>query len=125
MALVAHRRPDPATLESWFAPLWRDRGVRRDVAKLLRAISSRDTMAAARAFPSFRQPVLLAWGEEDFLFPISDAERLQRAFPDARLARIARARCFVPEDQPERLTELIAAFLAETAIPDVGVARQA
>lgn len=116
-ASVARRRPDPAVLDAYFTPLIRDRRVRRDVTKVLRAISNRATLEAARAFPTFRKPVLLAWGEDDVLFPIRDAERLQRTFPDARLARVARARTFVSEDQPRRLAELIAAFLRETA-PD-------
>ncbi len=114
-ASLARRRPDPAVLDAYFAPLIRDRGVRRDAAKVLRGVSNRATLEAARAFPAFRKPVLLAWGEDDPFFPIRDAERLQQAFPDARLERVARSRCFVSEDQPERLAELIADFLRETA----------
>lgn len=114
-AALARRRPDPAVLEAYFAPLIRDRRVRRDVTKILRAVSNRATVEAARVFPAFRKPVLLAWGEDDPFFPIRDAERLQQAFPDARLERVARSRCFVSEDQPERLAELIADFLRETA----------
>ena len=111
-ALLARRRPERAVLDSFFAPLIRDRGVRRDVTKVMRAVSKSDTLEAARSFPNFRKPVLIVWGEDDIVFPLRDAERLERTFPDARLERVARSRCFVPEDQPERLANLIETFLA-------------
>jgi pimeloyl-ACP methyl ester carboxylesterase len=108
--LLARRRADPATLDSYFAPLIADAGVRRDLAKVLRGVSNKATLEAARLFPSVHKPVLLAWGEDDILFPLRDAERLARAFPDARLVRVPGARAFVPEDQPAALAQLIAEF---------------
>ncbi|MDQ3303150.1 MAG: alpha/beta hydrolase [Actinomycetota bacterium] len=114
-ALVARRQPGRAVLDSYFAPLIREPGVRRDVTKVMRAVSRSYTLEAARAFPAFGKPVLIAWGEDDLIFPIRDAERLQESFPDARLARVARSRCFIPEDQPRQLVELIESFLNSRA----------
>ena len=110
-ALLARHDPGKAVLAGYFAPLVRHRGVRHDLTKAMRAVDRRHTLEAARAFPTFRKPVLIAWGEDDLVFPRQDAERLQRDFPDARLEWVPRSRAFVSEDQPKRLAELIAAFL--------------
>jgi len=115
-ALLARHNPGRATLDGYFAPLIRDSGVRRDLTKVLRGVTSRHTLAAARAFPGFRKPVLIVWGADDFVFPKRDAERLQRDFPNARLVPVARSRAFVSEDQPERLAVLLADFLREPGV---------
>ena len=77
----------------------------------MRGISNRYTLGAAESFPGFHRPVLLAWGEDDFFFPLRFAERLQGAFPDACLERVGGSRAFVPADRPERLAGLIGSFL--------------
>jgi len=106
---------EPAVLDAWVAPVIRDPAVRRDVRKILRGISSRFTLAAAAKLGRFAKPVLIAWAPEDRFFPLAHAERLRTAFPRARLALVEDAYTFVPEDQPERLAELIAGFAAEAA----------
>jgi pimeloyl-ACP methyl ester carboxylesterase len=110
---VAARRMNEATLEAYFAPLIRDGGVRRDLARFLGSVSNRYTLEAARRFSGFRRPVLIVWGEDDLLFPVRLAGRLQRDFPDARLELVDRSRAFVPEDRPERLARLIFGFVRE------------
>jgi pimeloyl-ACP methyl ester carboxylesterase len=109
--LLARHRPEPAVFDDFFAPLIDDPAVRRDVTKVLRGVTDRATLEAATAFPRFRKPVLIVWGKDDIVFPLRDAERLQRDFPVARLERIADSRCFVCEDQPKRLAALIGDFL--------------
>jgi pimeloyl-ACP methyl ester carboxylesterase len=47
----------------------------------------------------------------DRFFPFSDGERLAATLPQARVERIDNARTFVQLDTPERLAELIAAFM--------------
>ena len=111
LGLVSRRRFDTATLDAYYGPFVRDAAVRDDLVRFLAAMSNRDTLAAARAFPHFRHPVLIAWGESDPFFSARLARRLQRDFPDATLTFIPRSRAFVPEDQPARLAELIAAFV--------------
>jgi pimeloyl-ACP methyl ester carboxylesterase len=49
----------------------------------------------------------------DAFFPSADAERLAQTLPHARLERIEDARTFVQLDAPERLAELVGAFVAE------------
>lgn len=120
--LLAKRDPGPEVLASFFGPLLRERGVRRDLTKVLRGYDKRETLEAARSFPGFRKPVLIAWGEDDRVFPRRDAGRLVAAFPDARLVMVSESRAFISEDQPARLVELIAAFV--TAPGEVAEARR-
>jgi pimeloyl-ACP methyl ester carboxylesterase len=89
--------------------------VRRDLARVCRAISSDHTLAAASRFAAFEKPVLIAWGTGDRFFPRADAERLAAAFPDGRLEWIEDARTFVQMDAPERLGKLITEFVRPPA----------
>ena len=113
VALVSRRRPDEATLDAYFGPFLRDPGVRYDLVRFVAAISKRDTLAAAETFPRFRHSVLIAWGENDPFFTKRLARRLAGGFPNAELRFLPRSRAFVPEDQPERLAELIADFVPD------------
>ena len=81
----------------------------------MRQISSRDTLEAAAKLRAFDRPTLLAWAPEDRFFKLRYAERLANDMPRARLERIENSSTFVSEDQPERLAELIAAFVRESA----------
>jgi pimeloyl-ACP methyl ester carboxylesterase len=107
--LAKHGIPKETT-RSWLNPLLADRGVRRDVRKLLKGAGPRHTQEAARRFGEFDKPVLIAWAPEKDFFPVEYGERLARDFPQGRLERIEDSWTFIPEDQPERLAQLIAAF---------------
>lgn len=85
--------------------------VRHDLRKVLSGVSSRHTLAAAEKLGSFDKPVLLAWALEDRFFPYEHAERLAATLPNSRLEPIEDSWSFVPEDQPEKLAELISEFL--------------
>ena len=91
-------------------PLRENRDVRRDFARVCRAISARDTEEAAEGLRSFEGPALVAWGLEDRLFPLAHGHRLAALLPDARLVVIPDSGAFIPEDQPVRLAELLAEF---------------
>ena len=108
---VAARRMETTVLDAYFAPLLQNPEVRRDLSKFLAGISNRYTLDASRSFGSFCGPVLIAWGEDDIFFSSRLARRLQRDFPDAVLQTIPGSRAFVPEDQPEKLSDLIRDFL--------------
>jgi pimeloyl-ACP methyl ester carboxylesterase len=101
---------DDAVLDANMGPLIRDPGVRQDLARFLASVSSRYTLEAARSFPGFDRPVLIAWGLDDFFFSPRLALRLQHDFPFARLEAIPGSRAFVPEDRPGQLAELIQEF---------------
>ena len=110
--VVKHPVPEEATLAQ-IAPLQRHRGTRRDITRIVRRVSSRYTRALLPRLHDFEKPVLIAWAAEDKLFPLENARDLARRFPDARLETIEDSYTFVPEDQPERLTELIAGFISQ------------
>lgn len=102
------KRPLPREyVDSYLGPSRRDAAVRRDLARFLRGVHRRYTLAAAEKLPEFDRPVLLAWAEEDRLFPLSLAHRLAGVLPNARVVQIADSYTFVPEDQPDVLADLI------------------
>ncbi len=113
--LLTKRRPvDDEALRGYLAPFLADHRVRRDALKVLRGISSRQTIEAAERLRDFDRPTLIAWAPEDRFFKLRFAERLASDIPNARLVRIEDSLTFVPEDQPERLADEIAGFIQET-----------
>lgn len=112
---VTKRHPEQAVVDSYLAPGRASAGVRRDLRKVLRGVDSRYTIDAAEKLKSFDKPVLLPWAVEDKLFPLEYARRFAAALPDATVEEIADSYTFIPEDQPERLAEAIAAFVRRPA----------
>ena len=110
---LMHSDPPPQVLDGWTEPLRTTAGVRRDAAKVLRGIGKRHTLAAAERLGGFERPVLLAWAADDRFFPLDDARKLESILPNARLVTIADSYTFTPEDQPEKLAELIVGFPAD------------
>ncbi|MGI8633473.1 MAG: alpha/beta fold hydrolase [Solirubrobacterales bacterium] len=102
---------DRELVESFTEPMRSDSAVRRDAARILRAVDRRYTEAAAERLRGYDRPVLLAWGDDDAIFPLEHAHRLAGLFPDARLTIIPGARAFVPLDAPQELADAIGAFL--------------
>jgi pimeloyl-ACP methyl ester carboxylesterase len=100
----------PTLMQAFLRPAQRDRRIRGELAAILRAISSRYTLDAAKRFREFDRPVLVAWAPEDRVFPFRHAERMAKAFPNARLERIEDSYAFVSIDQPQRTADLIASF---------------
>src|SRR5215207_1466295 len=113
---LMHHQPPKAVSDSYARSGLR-RHIRRDTNKVLRGISKTHTLDASAHFARFVEPTLIAWGEDDVLFPASLADRLAAAFPQARRITIPGARTLVAEDQPERLATAIASFMQETALP--------
>jgi pimeloyl-ACP methyl ester carboxylesterase len=105
----------PAELiDSWMEPSQRDPGVKRDTAKVTAGMNKRYTLEAAEKLARFERPTLFAWAPEDRVFKLSYAERLAETIPDARIETIEDAKTFVSLDQPQRLAELIGAFVGST-----------
>jgi pimeloyl-ACP methyl ester carboxylesterase len=105
----------PDVSDAFLKPALGDRRIRRELAAVLKGISSRYTEEAAQRFGEFDKPVLLAWAPEDRFFKLRYAERLADAFPHARLELIDDSYTYVPVDQPQRTAQLIAAFAREPA----------
>ena len=98
-------------LASYIAPLRHDERIRRDLAAVLAAIHPRHTSEAARHLRGFDHPVLLVWDTHDPLFPLTDAKHLAALLPQARLEVVRDSASFIPEDQPDRLADLLIDFL--------------
>jgi pimeloyl-ACP methyl ester carboxylesterase len=105
------KRPVPNDVTSaWLRPVQTDKGVRRDVARLLKGIDKRYTLEAAEKLRGFDRPVLLAWAPEDRFFPLEHARRLAEILPDARVEEVPDSYTFVSEDQPEVVARLVGEF---------------
>jgi pimeloyl-ACP methyl ester carboxylesterase len=107
---VKHPMPDEVT-DAVIAPMRRHRHVRRDITRVFSAVSPRYTRALLPRLAGFDKPVLIVWAREDKFFPYANAEDLATRFPNARLEAIEDSYTFIPEDQPERLAELIQGFV--------------
>ncbi|HUZ11074.1 MAG TPA: alpha/beta hydrolase [Acidimicrobiales bacterium] len=86
------------------------RTARADALRVTRSLEPSVTLNAVDALRTFPRPVLLAWGDQDELFPLDHARRLLGDFPDARLEVVANAGTYVMLDQPGELAELIRSF---------------
>jgi pimeloyl-ACP methyl ester carboxylesterase len=104
---------DRHAYDSFLTPGLTNRGVRRDTAKVLRAIRRRYTIQADAALARFERPTLIAWATEDRVFPYRHAEALAELLPNAKLIPVTDSYTYIPEDQPLVLAEHIDQFIAE------------
>src|SRR5581483_3831708 len=96
--------------DGWLVGLQSDAGVRRDLAKVLRGVTSKETMRAIAVLRRFDRPTLLVWGRRDRFFTPAYAERLAGDIPGARLEWLPDARTFVPLDAPGPLASHLKEF---------------
>lgn len=64
-------------------------------------------------------PVMLLWGEEDRVVPLSGAARIREQIPQARMVVIDRAGHLLFDERPEVVTQAILSFVNE-AVPASG-----
>lgn len=111
---LAKRRLDADASDSYVLPALESAAVRDDLRRVLLGLDAAHTVRAAQLLPAFDRPALIAWSREDAFFPARDGEALAASLPNARLEWIEDAYTFSPEDQPQRLADLIAAFARES-----------
>lgn len=99
--------------DSYVLPVLTRRAIGRDLRKLLKSVGPSQTLDAAARLPGFHKPALIAWSEQDRFFPVEHGRRLAKLLPDSRFELVEGARTFSPEDRPDRLAELIGAFVRE------------
>jgi pimeloyl-ACP methyl ester carboxylesterase len=104
---------EPDADDSYVLPVLTVKEIRRDLRRVLGGLDPAETLDAAAKLTGWDKPALIAWSEKDRFFPPAHAERLARLIPGARLEWIEGARTFSPEDRPERLAAVLAAFLRE------------
>lgn len=102
-------------LDEWFTPLLRDRRIRADFAAFGTGAPRREVLARwNRALAEFDKPALVVWARQDAMMSAEHGPRLAALLPQGRLAWIEDSATLVPEDQPERLAELLRDFIRET-----------
>ncbi|GGY21858.1 alpha/beta fold hydrolase [Streptomyces djakartensis] len=102
-------------MDGWFAPATRSRAIRKDLAKFATGAPGRKTLLAwSERLREFDRPVLVVWATEDRLMPREHGPRLAKLYPQGQLIEIADSSTLIPEDQPERLAEVLTDFLVRT-----------
>ncbi|NKJ39553.1 alpha/beta hydrolase [Rhizobium sp. SG570] len=86
---------------------------RRAYLRAARALRTDELAARMAEVEALKLPTLVLWGDQDVFQPVLYGERLAAALEKGRLLRIMHAGHFSPEDEPERLAELILEFSAE------------
>jgi pimeloyl-ACP methyl ester carboxylesterase len=105
------RRGVPRDIARHAVDLFCRRGpTRNDLVRFLRTVDSAPTLAAAERFGDVTVPCLIAWSEDDRVFPFAHAERLAAAIPGARLVTCRRAGAYLPYDEPRWFADQIIEF---------------
>lgn len=103
--------------DTYALPAIEDDRILHDIGKAMRSASAAHVRKAGEILAArFIKPVLFAWASDDPVFPLAHARTYAAKLTDARVELIEDAFSFTAEDQPERLAELIAAFIAETPV---------
>ena len=112
---LAKRPIDAQAEDTYVLAALANADVRAELIEVLAGADTRYTNEAADRLPGFDRPALLAWASEDKFFRGGIPEALASTLPNVRLEWISDSYSFVPEDQPERLAELIGGFVREPA----------
>lgn len=103
---------DAGTMRSFTRPVLEDRAVRRDGRKAIAAVSATHVRRAAEVLVERGDlPVLLAWAQQDRVFPLDHA----RAYAErlgAPLHTIEDSYTYTAEDQPARTAAVVREWLS-------------
>jgi pimeloyl-ACP methyl ester carboxylesterase len=104
-------RGDVATAR-WIKPVLKQREVRRDTVRVLRAIAAepRLLLDVAETLPSFDRPALVVWASADRVMPPEHGRRLAELLPQGQLVEVDDSYTLIPLDQPARLAQLVREF---------------
>ena len=108
---VCKRPPSGDAARRVFEAFPDSKGARRDALRLTQSLEPSVTLDTVDALKAFTKPVLLAWGDEDKLFPLEHARRLEADFPDARLEVIEGSSTYVMLDRPVELAAAMQSFV--------------
>ncbi|MFF0066333.1 alpha/beta fold hydrolase [Streptomyces sp. NPDC005279] len=110
------RRPVPHEItDGWLRPLLTDKAIRNDFRRYNAAVRRTELLEAAEGLRKFDRPALVVWAVEDRMMPREHGRRLAELLPQGRLVEIEDSCTLIAEDQPDRLTDALRAFIAETA----------
>ncbi|MGW0557950.1 alpha/beta fold hydrolase [Streptomyces sp. NPDC002926] len=110
------RRPVPHEItDGWLRPLLTDKAIRKDFRRYNAAVRRTELLEAAEGLRKFDRPALVVWAVEDRMMPREHGRRLAELLPQGRLMEIEDSCTLIAEDQPDRLTDALRAFIAEAA----------
>ena len=72
-------------------------------------------------YPQILVPTLVIWGREDKIIPLENGVRLHRALRNSQLVVIERCGHDPPDEQPEKLREIMQKFLKDQVQPGISV----
>jgi pimeloyl-ACP methyl ester carboxylesterase len=104
---ATHEPIEPRIMESYTHGVRASAGVRADLGRVLKGARRSDMEAASRSVTAFERPALVVWAADDRFFPVEHGRALADLMPNARFELVENSRTFIPEDQPERLVELV------------------
>lgn len=111
---LTRRGLTPALLRETIDPL-KDARVRRDLARLLKAIDPDITRATAACLPATTVPTSFLWSTEDRLFPVDQALRLADAMGRRHaFAQVEGAYSFIQLDRPAKVVAAIERVLRDS-----------
>jgi pimeloyl-ACP methyl ester carboxylesterase len=101
-----------------YVQAWSEPGALTGMVNYYRAALRQSPRSVMSRMKPFEAQTLVIWGERDRFIGAELAEPLPRLVPNARVERVPEAGHFVQSEAPERVNELLGAFLAETGSPD-------
>ncbi|WP_455351990.1 alpha/beta fold hydrolase [Streptomyces sp. SYSU K217416] len=113
-ALTKYPVPDEI-VDGWLRPLLTDRAIRADFRRYNLGVRKAELLQAAEGMRTFDRPALVVWATEDRMMPRAHGRRLAELLPRGRLLEIEDSCTLIAEDQPERLSAALRAFIAESA----------
>ncbi|GFO54411.1 alpha/beta hydrolase [Geomonas sp. Red276] len=94
-----------------YAPCYRDRAAKRALVQTCRSLVPDDAEELASHFGDLRLPVLLLWGREDRIVPLSQGTRLNAVIPGSRLEIIEQCGHNPQEEKPRETFQIIDQFV--------------
>lgn len=107
-----------AAAAGWIRPVLRDREIRRQAVKAIRAATAEESVLqdAVGGLGDFDRPTLVVWAGEDRVMPPEHGRRLARVLPRATYVEVPDSYTLIALDQPQRFARLIADFVANASI---------
>lgn len=112
------KKGDAATAR-WMKPVLRQRRIRHDTVRLLRAAKydKKLILEAAQYLPKFDRPALIVWATQDRVMPPAHGRRLAEILPNARLVEVSDSYTLIPLDQPAAFADAVRTFVRDLADP--------
>ncbi len=86
-------------------------GAREAIVATAQQIMPADIEAITSQYPTISVPVLIIWGAEDEVVPLSVGEQFKRDIPNAQLVILPECGHMPPEEEPQETTRLVKEFL--------------